>query len=399
MPRALFAYALVGAAVGLLAAAITGALRLFSRLFLGDWLGYFPPGPSGEGGLSQVFLSPFPWLGLVGFPLIYLLASLIGSNQGLSRLLLEKRGMPLEVVAQLRYVAGSLLELGAGSVLGREAPMAVLGHGLGRGVRTPENRALAHAGLAAGLAAAFHAPLAGALFSIELFYRDLGMEARHLTPALIGAFSGFAVYGAFFGYDPLLALHPGRIEGREMIAALLLGALIGGLVNVWAQLFAWLRKEARVLPYWGRHAFLGLVLGALVLVLPEALGDGLGWLEVFAGPLVPAGAVAVVFLARFFLTALFLALGGYGGPFTPSLVLGGLLGAALARGLPAPLDPGVMALAGGAAWIAGAVRTPLGAVALAGELAGYRVLPAVLLSAALGFYLSRETLLPEAESG
>ena len=179
----------------------------------------------------------------------------------------------------------------------------------------------------------------------------------------------------------------------------MLGALIGGLVNVWAQLFAWLRKEARVLPYWGRHAFLGLVLGALVLVLPEALGDGLGWLEVFAGPLVPAGAVAVVFLARFFLTALFLALGGYGGPFTPSLVLGGLLGAALARGLPAPLDPGVMALAGGAAWIAGAVRTPLGAVALAGELAGYRVLPAVLLSTALGFYLSRETLLPEAESG
>jgi CIC family chloride channel protein len=89
--------------------------------------------------------------------------------------------------------------------MGREGPFGVLGLWLGSALdrRFPRvGGGLAFAGLAAGLGAALHAPVAGALLATEILYRSLLLEARALTPALIGALSGFAVYGAFFGYTP-----------------------------------------------------------------------------------------------------------------------------------------------------------------------------------------------------
>ena len=400
MARALLLYALAGTLSGLLAAGLAWLLHTFSAFWLGQVLGYLPPGPSGEGGLGQTFLASNPWLGLVVLPPLYAAASLLGSNRGLARLILAFReGEHARLLPQLRYVLGSLAELPAGSPLGREGPMAVLGDWVGRrlglALDPTEATAMAHAGLAAGFAAAFHAPLAGALLATEIFYRSLRLAAPLLTPALVGAFAGFAVYGGLLGYGPLIRLTPGTLGQEELWAAAALTLPVALLANLWGELIRLGRRQAQRLPFWMRHLLLGLLLGGVATALPEVLGAGYGWLELGALPLLSTPTLALVFLARFVLAALFLGLGGYGAPLTPTLVLGGLSGLVLARVLPWPLDPAALAIAGAVAWLAGGARTPLAAVALAAELAGYRVLPIALVAAALGYALVRHPLFTE----
>jgi len=398
--RALLLYALAGGTSGLLALTVAEALRILSSFWLGRALGYMPPTPSGEGGLGQVFAEPHPWLGILLFPTLYAAASLLGSNRGLSRLILAfKTGERIRFIPQLRYVLGSLIELPAGSPLGREGPMAVLGDWAGRrlGVLLApgEARAMGHAGLAAGFAAAFHAPLAGAFLATEIFYRGLKIEARHLTPALVGSFSGFTVYGAVFGYGPWLELRPGSSGPQELWAAAFVALLAAALANLWALLIRWTFHLGQRVAYWQRHLTLGLALGAITFLVPEVAGDGSGWLELAASPLLGTSFLLVFFLLRYLLTGAFIGLGGYGAPLTPSIVLGGSLGLLLARSLPWPVDPVTLALAGMAAWLAGSARTPLAAIALASELAGYRVLPVAILASGVGYALVHWSLFSE----
>jgi len=398
--RALFLYALAGALSGLLAAGVAWLLKTLEAFWLGEVLGFLPPGPSGEGGLGQAFVELKPWAGVLVFPLLYALASLLGSNRGLSRLILAFReGESGPLMPQLRYVLGSLAELPAGSPLGREGPMTVLGdwlgRRLGRQLAPEEASAMGHAGLAAGFAAAFHAPLAGALLATEIFYRTLRLEAEKLTPALLGAFAGFAVYGGFFGYGPLFKLAPKTVGQAELWGALPLVILAALAANLWGEAIHHCFRHGQRLRFWQRHLVLGLFLGLAAAFVPAVLGAGYGWLELGALPLLSTQALALLFLLRYLLTVLFLGLGGYGAPLTPALVLGGLLGLVYARALPWPLDPEAMALAGIVTWLAGSARTPLAAVAFASELAGYRILPIALLAAALGYTLVRRPLFSE----
>lgn len=400
MAHLLLLYAATGAVVGMLAAALARVLAFLQAWWLGGVIGYLPPGPSGEGGLGQVFSNPTPWVGLLLVPAIFALASFLGSNRGLSRLILafhSDERMPL--TTQLRYIAGSLVELTAGSPLGREGPMAVLGDWVGRRatkwIGPAEEANLIFAGLAAGFASAFHAPLTGALLATEIFYKGFRLEAQGLTAALVGAFAGFAVSGAFLGYGPLIDLAPGSIGQIDILAALglgLAGAAGASLLSSLTHAISGLRQR---LTFWQRHLLLGLALSALATAAPEVLGDGLGWIEVSTAPVLATATLAVLLALRFLLQSLFVGLGGYGAPLTPTLVLGGLLGLIFARALPWPVDPEAMALAGMAALLASAVRTPLAAVALASELADYRVLPVVLPAVVLSYLLSKDTLLPE----
>jgi len=398
--RALFLYALAGALSGLLAAGVAWLLKTLEAFWLGQVLGFLPPGPSGEGGLGQAFVVLKPWTGILVFPLLYAGASLLGSNRGLSRLILAFReGETLHLLPQLRYVLGSLAELPAGSPLGREGPMTVLGDWLGRRlgmqIAPEEARAMGHAGLAAGFAAAFHAPLAGALLAIEIFYKSLRLEAEKLTPALLGAFAGFAVYGGFFGYGPLFKLAPGTVGQAELWGAAPLVILVALAANLWGEAIGFFFRQGQRLRYWMRHLVLGGILGLVAAFVPGVLGAGYGWLELGASPLLSTEFLLVLFVLRYLVTAVFLGFGGYGAPLTPALVLGGLLGLVYARYVPWALDPEAMALVGIVAWLAGSARTPLAAVALASELAGYRILPLALLAAALGYSLVRRPLFSE----
>jgi len=389
-PLILYA-AFSGMVAGLLAAGFAFLLKALS-LLVGSLLGYLPPEPPGEGGLLQVFTGPSSPLVLL-LPLGHALASLLGTGRALAALILFSRlGRALSFWEYLRQVLGGLVQLALYSPLGREGPMALLGHGVGRLLGRLFPRAggegLAFAGLAAGFAAALHAPAAGALLATEVLYRGLRLEALALAPALVGALSGFALYGAFFGYEPLLALSGGRLSWSTLPAGLLLGLAAAALGGLWLLLAQALQAPLRRLAFPLRHGLLGLVLALFLFLAPEAVGQGLGWVQVGLTPLMATRSLALLLLAHLLLVALATAVRGYGGSITPALVLGGLLGSLLSRLLP-PLFPyaEATALAGMAALLAGVARAPFAALLLAGEWGGYTVLPlaipAVFLSYAL----------------
>ncbi|AEB11912.1 chloride channel protein [Marinithermus hydrothermalis] len=384
--------ALVGALAGGLGAVWVWGLRVGQGVLLGEVVGFLPAGIPGEGALPLAFRTSRPWALVLLLPLIFAVAAFIGKNRGFFWLIPALRqGGPTPLTAKLRYALGSLIELSAGAPLGREGPMAALGYGVGAAVGRAfrlEDRPwlLPFAGVAAGFAAAFHAPLAGALLATEMIYRGFALELAALAPALVGALAGFTVYGAVHGYGPLLELRVDPIHFRDVASALLLGAALAGVSTVWvlaAQFVHGLsRSTRRVL----RHFAIGGILALSALVFPFALGSGLAWVQLGTTPVPSLAFLGALFLSVLTLTAVAAGLGGHGERLTPSLVVGGLFAILMARALPfAFTAPEVAALAGMGAMIAGIARAPLAGIALAAELGGYAILP-VVLPAALTTY-------------
>src|SRR6185312_3571648 len=106
----------------------------------------------------------------------------------------------------------SAITLGTGGSGGREGPIAQIGAGfgsfLGKILRLPprERRILMAAGMGAGIAAIFRAPLAGALFAAEVLYRSPEFEPEVIVPAALASVLSYSTFGAFFGWQPLFTM-------------------------------------------------------------------------------------------------------------------------------------------------------------------------------------------------
>jgi len=396
----------IGMLVGLVAAAFTWALFSAQNLFLGGLVGYLPPGYSGENGVLHTFRNPHPLALVLLLPLIFAAASLFGHNRGLSKIIASfHQGRPGTLGEKLRYALGSLAELGAGSPLGREGPMAVLGNWIGDALGRrflPEaiRGHLPFAGMAAGFAAAFHAPVGGALLAVELFYPGLVLEIGSLGPALIGGLAGFVVYGAFWGYQPLLDLKPLPPHVYHLGFALLAGALLALIGSLWMLAARQVRRRTAKLSFLPRHALLGLAVALFAVFLPQVTGDGLVWVELAASPLLPVVFILQLALARLLLLSIAVGLGGYGTLIGPALALGGLFTIALARAFPAiSPDAGSAALLGMGALLAGVVRTPFAALLLVSEMGGYAALPLTLPAVFTAYLLTWAHAYPEQNLG
>lgn len=384
--------AFVGALTGLAAAGFVFLLGLIQRYLLGETLGYLPPGLPGEGGLAHIFIGPSHWWLVLLLPLIFAASSYLGSGRGLGWLLAAYReNRPVRAIEYFRGILGSLAQLGAGSPLGREGPMAALGLWIGSAVgrRVPlgeSGRFLPFAGMAAGFAAAFHAPMAGALLASEIVYRRMALEVGALAPALIGALAGFTVYGMFHGYGPLLELTPGPLQWPQLLFGLAIGLVCAGVGTLWLEAERFLQRLLRRVSFVVRHGLFGGVLAAVLLVMPEAIGSSLPWIQLGASPILTLPFLGMLFLLQLALLILGGGVRAYGGQLTPAVALGGLSGLILAQLLGqvfpsiAP-PPETAALVGMAALLAGVARAPFAAVVLAGEVGGYSLLPLTLIAA------------------
>jgi CIC family chloride channel protein len=288
---------------------------------------------------------------------------------------------PAEVSLVPVKFAGGVLAIGAGLALGREGPSVQMGaslaHLVGVALRRPwrDCQALLAAGAGAGLAAAFNAPIAGAIFVLEELVRRF--ETRTAVAALGASATAIAVSRLFLGDVPDFTVDPLAFAGPQKTALFFVLGLVAGLLAVVYNrtLLGSLALAGRLqrCPVEVRAGLIGAAVGVLAWFLPDLVGGG----QVVTQRTL-AGAEALAFLPlllllRFGLACVSYAAGTPGGLFAPMLVLGAQLGLlfGLVCGLAFPemgVQPVAFAVVGMAAFFTGAVRAPVTGIVLVMEM-------------------------------
>ncbi|HVT64248.1 MAG TPA: chloride channel protein [Mycobacteriales bacterium] len=366
---------------------------------------YFP-------GLGKYFVLAVPVIGgLLYGPLIERFAK-EARGHGVPEVMLavaDRGGRIRPSVAAVKSLASALC-IGMGGSVGREGPIVQIGSALGSTVgqrlRLPEGRMrlMVACGAAAGISATFNAPIAGVFFGLEMILRDFATESFGIV--VLSSVTADVIGRAAFGNQAFLPLPSFTIvSGWDYFLYALLG-LVAAAVGV---------TFIRVLygmedlfdrwwpgPMWLRPATGGLLLGGLLLALPEMYGVGYPVLEAGIKGHYHGGFLLLLLAGKLLAVSLTIAIGGSGGVFAPSLFMGAMLGTAygdLAHSLfPGAAGPaGAYGLIGMGAVFAGAARAPITAVLIIFELTGdYRiVLPlmvAIVLSAGMSNLLSADTI-------
>lgn len=305
-------------------------------------------------------------------------------------------------VAVVKALA-SAITIGSGGSVGREGPIvqigSALGSTLGRIARMPEAqlRTLVACGAAGGIAATFNAPIAGVFFALELILRDFA--TRSFAAVMLASITASVVGRAILGDHPFLAL-PAFTVSRPSEYLLFAGlGLLAGAVGVLFSKVLYLIEDVcdRVWrgPEWLRPAVGGLLLGLLLFAMPQLYGVGYPVLEASVAGKYTIGFLLLLVIAKMVATSLTIGIGGSGGVFAPSLVIGAAFGAAAgeAVGLAIPSlsgQAGTFALVGMAAVFAGATRAPITAGIILFELTGeYSIILPLLLAVIVATGVSR----------
>ncbi|WP_312054003.1 H(+)/Cl(-) exchange transporter ClcA [Pantoea brenneri] len=282
---------------------------------------------------------------------------------------------------------GGMGTLGAGMVLGREGPTVQLGGNIGRmvidiiGLRSNESRhTLLATGAAAGLAAAFNAPLAGILFIIEEMRPQFRYNLISIKAVFTGVIMASIVYRCFNGEQAVISVGkladaPVQTLWLYLVLGMIIG-LVGVLFNrlifltqdLFARLYAC--KTARVVL---AGALLGGGCGVLSLVFAPGAGGGSELIPQAVHGMFPLALLLLIFIVRLITTLLCFGSGAPGGIFAPMLALGTLLGTAFGVAMTQlfplyQLDPGTFAIAGMGALFAASVRAPLTGIVLVLEM-------------------------------
>ncbi len=415
-PTGLVALALgVGGGAGAGAVAFRYLILGFTKAFTGhrDYsaLGHASYGYFHSVGFWFVVATPVVG-GLIYGPLIYLFAR-EARGHGVPEVMFavaERGGRIRPQVAVVKSLASALC-IGSGGSVGREGPIvqigSALGSTLGQIVRVPESRLriLVACGAAGGISATFNAPIAGVFFGLELILRDF--EAESFGVVVLSSFVADIIGRAAFGSHPFLALPAFELHSPveyPLYIGLGVAAAVVGVVFIRVLYGAediadrlWAGR-----PEWLRPAAGGVLLGGLLLALPELYGVGYPPLEKAIGGKYAVGLLLLLLVGKIVATSLTIAIGGSGGVFAPSLFMGAMLGSAYGAGvhhlLPHLTAPaGTYGLVGMGAVFAAAARAPITAVIIIFELTGdYRIiLPlmfAIALAAGVSSILSRDTI-------
>lgn len=240
---------------------------------------------------------------------------------------------------------GGTLAISMGFMLGREGPSIQLGAMAGKGVaktlkaQRMEQRVLIASGAAAGLSAAFNAPIAGLLFVVEEIYHQFSrlVWISALVASLVANFISLNI----FGLTPVLDM-PGELvilPLKDYWLLLILGAFLGAMGYLYEKVtlnagvvYDFLGKVCHIPNY-----FYGIFAAVLILPIgyfyPQLLGGGNGLITSLTTSHLTLAVVFLYFVIRFIWSALSYASGLPGGIFLPILTLGALLGFGFGLGI------------------------------------------------------------------
>jgi chloride channel protein, CIC family len=289
------------------------------------------------------------------------------------------------IVAVLKPIS-SAISIGTGGPFGAEGPIIMTGGAIGSLVArffrltSIERRILLSAGAAAGMSAIFGAPVAAVFLAIELLLFE--WKPRSFIPVAVASVTAGALRVYLLGSGPVFAAPAHAPLGPAiLLGALGLGLIAGVLSGIVTQMvYAFDDLFERIPIHWmWWPAIGGVIVGIGGLIDPRVLGVGYDLIRSLLQGNLVGGAVLGLLVMKTLVWSISLGSGTSGGVLAPLLIIGGALGAFLARWIPFG-DVGLWALVGMTATMGGTMRSPFAATIFALEVThDLNALPALLV--------------------
>lgn len=357
-------------------------------------------------GLSFYVLIPAVG-GLLYGPLVYRFAR-EARGHGVPEVMVAvaaKGGRIRPQVAVVKALA-SALTIGTGGSVGREGPIVQIGSAmastLGQWVRTPDSRLriLVACGAGGGIAATFNAPITGVFFAVEIILRELAGEA--LFAIMLSAMVADAVAIPVLGNHAFLDQFPVHTllhHSTSYLLVALLAVVAAGVGQVFRAVLYAVEDLCDLLwrgkPEWARPIAGGLVVGLVLLAVPQLFGVGYPVMFTALDGGYAAWFLLVLLLGKVVAASLTLGFGGSGGVFAPSLFVGLMTGMLYGVGVQHVFgasagSPGLYAAVGMAGVFGSSTRAPLTALASVVEMTGdYALTLPVMLTVGIATVVAR----------
>jgi CIC family chloride channel protein len=323
---------------------------------------------------------------------------------------------PQQTYAQL---VTSPITVGLGGSAGLEAPIVITGAALGSNyadyfqLNYAERTLLLACGVAAGIASAFNAPIAGVLFTIEVLILDISTTG--FIPLLIAAASGALMSKIILQEGDILSFQLQAPFNYHNVPFYVVLGLLSGFMSVYhARLFVKVEQYCRHLspnPYL-RMLFAGWMLALILLFFPSLFGEGYNSIKslaqmhpqdlfqksilrnVITNDWLLLCCISLVMFFKTVATAITLGGGGNGGNFAPSLFVGSYLGFLYAKWINllniSQLPVANFTIVGMAGVLSGLYHAPLTAIFLIAELTGgYALMIPLMLVSSISYLVSK----------
>ncbi|MGQ2985419.1 chloride channel protein [Flavobacterium sp.] len=364
-------------------------------------------------------------LPVVGILLTVLVIKKVLDNKiekGSSRILyaVAKKGGIMPRAQMYAQIITSSLTVGLGGSAGLESPITITGAAFGSNFAqkyklSQKDRILLLAcGVAAGIGAAFNAPIAGVLFAIEVVLTDVTITA--FIPIIISAATGALISTVLLNEEVLLSFKQQQVFDYHNIPYYIILGILAGFVSLYhARTFQKIEAHFARLKISGyRKALYGAIpLALLIFLLPTLFGEGYESIKTLsnsnAGVLLENtlleslkdnGWVVLLFVGitmmlKAFATGLTLSAGGNGGNFAPSLFVGSYLGYFVGKFLSLVgvdnVPIGNFTIVGMAGILSGLFHAPLTAIFLIGEITGgYNLMVPLMIVSSISFAVSKQ---------
>ncbi|MCU0772289.1 MAG: ClcB-like voltage-gated chloride channel protein [Verrucomicrobia bacterium] len=314
----------------------------------------------------------------------------------------------LPLRTSLVKTVSSVLSIASGASIGREGAItalsATLASKLGQVAKWPPYRLrlLVGCGAASGIAAAYNAPIAGAVFAASIVLGHFSMN--QFAPLVVSSVVATVVSRGFFGINPWYEVPPYDFTRVGQLAwFMVLGALCGGVGALFQEGLRWSERrfKALSLPVYVQLALGGLIVGIIAIRYPEVCGNGYAVTNRILNEEFAAQGLAVLFLvllvlAKLVATSAAIGSGAVGGLMTPTLFLGAGTGAAFGLALErlgwiSELPVGLFAAVGMGSLLAATTRSPLLAMIFLFEISlNYALMPALMLGCVMATLAARQ---------